>query len=135
MLSAIADFYFEKLLFWRKQENDFHHTRGHNLIAIQLSFCYCDRFPKVRKLMADKFYLLLLSSGEQYFGEEVNDACIEYLLSVDWLEMVSFLSSFTPRFLCIGSAIYQLSAAHDSAYPFANLKPLFAFSPRAVYCV
>lgn len=48
------------------------------------------KFPKVRKLMADKFYLLLLSSGEQYFGEEVNDACIEYLLSVDWLEMEKF---------------------------------------------
>lgn len=40
--------------------------------------------------MADKFYLLLLSSGEQYFGEEVNDKCIEYITTVPWLEMEKF---------------------------------------------
>lgn len=28
------------------------------------------RFPKVRKLMADKFYVMLLTNGEDLFGEK-----------------------------------------------------------------
>ncbi|KAL4496061.1 hypothetical protein ABPG72_015483 [Tetrahymena utriculariae] len=44
------------------------------------------KFPKVRKAMSDKLYLLLLASGEDLFGEEKSDACIELLMERDWLE-------------------------------------------------
>lgn len=36
--------------------------------------------------MADKLYLLMLASGEDFFGEEKSDRCIEMLTERDWLE-------------------------------------------------
>ena len=45
------------------------------------------RFPKVRKVMSDKLYLFLLSSGEEYYGEERCEKGIELLTSIDWLDV------------------------------------------------
>lgn len=44
--------------------------------------------------MADKLYLLLLASGEDFFGEKKSDACTELLMERDWLEviMITFFS-------------------------------------------
>ena len=38
--------------------------------------------------MADKFYLMLLANGEKIFGEKLSDLSIDFLVSMDWLEMV-----------------------------------------------
>jgi hypothetical protein len=43
--------------------------------------------PKVRKSMADKFYLYLMTNGEILYGEEKNDQICNDLLDVDWLEI------------------------------------------------
>lgn len=50
---------------------------------------YFKRFPKVRKAMADKFYMILLASGEELFGEEISDKCIELLMEREWLEVIN----------------------------------------------
>ncbi|KRX05461.1 Armadillo-type fold [Pseudocohnilembus persalinus] len=44
------------------------------------------KFPKVRKLMFDKFYIFLMSSGEDFFTEEKNDEIIEFLACIDFLD-------------------------------------------------
>jgi len=43
--------------------------------------------------MADKLYLLMLASGEDFFGEEKSDRCIEMLTERDWLEVINRSSS------------------------------------------
>ncbi|EGR30268.1 tubulin-specific chaperone d, putative [Ichthyophthirius multifiliis] len=49
------------------------------------------KFPKVRKITSDKLYLLIMSSGEEYFGEEKSDQITELLTSNDWLDVIFFI--------------------------------------------
>lgn len=39
-------------------------------LIILISELLSHKYPKVRKLMADKFYLYLLANGEEKFGDE-----------------------------------------------------------------
>jgi len=48
--------------------------------------------------MADKLYLLMLASGEDFFGEEKSDRCIEMLTERDWLEVIHNHNTFLIHF-------------------------------------
>lgn len=56
----------------------------------------CHVFPKVRKLMADKFYMMLIANGEDLFGELKSDEMIEFVTSNDWLD-VNFINFYFIR--------------------------------------
>lgn len=65
--------------------------------------------------MADKFYMLLLSSGEDFFGEEKSDLCIELLMERDWLqviELITFLLYYSQLLYSLGTIDLQGSAGN-----------------------
>jgi len=52
------------------------------LVAEQLSH----KFPKVRKLMADKFYVFLMTNGEELFSESRLDDITNFITDSLWLD-------------------------------------------------
>lgn len=36
--------------------------------------------------MFDKFYLFMMTSGEDIFGEDTNDELLDFLCGIDWLD-------------------------------------------------
>lgn len=36
--------------------------------------------------MFDKFYIFLMSMGEDFFGEDDNDDLLDFLSGIDWLD-------------------------------------------------